>query len=93
MAEIEDKRSSREAFQYAIDSMIERFAANQERHWIEIALNRFLRLKLIARKPKETNVIDISTAEVMPAEPEPENRLNIQRIRPVAIPPPQVRIL
>src|SRR4029077_4480332 len=52
MAEIEDKRSSREAFQYAIDSMIERFAANQERHWIEIALNRFFRLQLIARKPK-----------------------------------------
>jgi chromosome segregation ATPase len=51
-----------------------------------------------SRREKQTNVIDISTAEVVPAEvtsaePEPENRLNIPRIRPVAIPPPQVRIL
>jgi chromosome segregation ATPase len=46
-----------------------------------------------ARREKETNVIDITTAEIVPAESEPEHRLNIQRIRPVAIPPPQVRIL
>ena len=71
MAEIEDKRSSREAFQYAIDSTIERFATSQERHRIEIALNRFLRLQLFAReskidRPVQSNGINWDCSDVSP---------------------------
>src|SRR5437588_11813019 len=71
VAEIEDKRSSREAFQYVIDSTIERFPANQERHWIEVALNRLLRLQLFAREPKinrpvQSNGINRDCSDVSP---------------------------
>ncbi len=41
---------------------------------------------------KESNVIDITEAEVTP-RPEEEGRLKIQRVRPVVMPPPQVRVL
>jgi hypothetical protein len=44
-------------------------------------------------KPKESNVIDISEAELVEPQAEDEGRLKIPRIRPVSIPPPQVRIL
>src|SRR4029077_4609261 len=71
VAEIEDKRSSREAFQCAIDSTIERFPANQERHRIEVALNRFLRLQLFARefkidRPVKPNRVNRDRSDVSP---------------------------
>ncbi len=40
MTEIENKRPSRESCQDGIDRAIERFASDQERQRIEIALNR-----------------------------------------------------
>jgi hypothetical protein len=42
------------------------------------------------REAQETNVIDISAVEVT-TENEGEANINLPRVRPVAIPPPQVR--
>jgi chromosome segregation ATPase len=44
-------------------------------------------------KKKETNVIDISAAEIVAPTQDEEGRIKIPRVRPVVIPPPQVRIL
>jgi hypothetical protein len=48
-----------------------------------------------AREPKkkESNVIDISEAEIVSPVQYEEGRLKIPRVRPVVIPPPQVRVL
>src|SRR5215472_15532665 len=69
MTEIEDKRSSFEIFQYAIDRISERVATDQKRDWIEIALNRFAALHLVARKseingPVEPHCIDRDIIDV-----------------------------
>ena len=45
------------------------------------------------RKEKEANVIDITSAEVVQGPPEYDSGLRIPRVRPVVVPPPQVRIL
>ena len=45
------------------------------------------------RARKESNVIDITEAEILSPQADEEGRLKIPRIRPVQIPPPQVRIL
>jgi hypothetical protein len=44
-------------------------------------------------KKKEANVIDISEAEIMKPPQDEEGRIKIPRVRPVVIPPPQVRVL
>ena len=48
-----------------------------------------------AREPKkkETNVIDISAAEIVTPLQDEEGRIKMPRVRPVVVPPPQVRIL
>ena len=45
------------------------------------------------RKEQEANVIDITSAEVVSGPPEYDSGLRIPRVRPVVVPPPQVRIL
>jgi hypothetical protein len=44
-------------------------------------------------KKKEANVIDISEAEIVTPPQDEEGRIKIPRVRPVVIPPPQVRVL
>ena len=46
-----------------------------------------------ARKEQEANVIDITSAEVVQGPTEYDSGLRIPRVRPVVVPPPQVRIL
>ena len=45
------------------------------------------------RARKESNVIDITEAEILSPQADEEGRLKIPRIRPVQILPPQLRIL
>ena len=45
------------------------------------------------RARKESNVIDITEAEVLAPQAAEQGRLNMPRIRPVQVLPPQVRIL
>lgn len=44
-------------------------------------------------KKKESNVIDITAAEIVTPVQDEEGRLKIPRVRPVVIPPPQLRVL
>lgn len=45
-----------------------------------------------AREPEENNIIDI-TADAVLTETETEANIDLPRVRPVAIPPPQIRVL
>jgi len=45
------------------------------------------------KQRKESNVIDITEAEIITPHADEEGRLKIPRIQPVRILPPQVRIL
>jgi hypothetical protein len=45
-----------------------------------------------AREPEENNIIDI-TADAVMTETETEANIDLPRVRPVAIPPPQIRVL
>src|SRR5690349_22239520 len=69
MTQIEDKRSGFEICQYAIDRTIKRWAADQKRHRIEIALNRSAALHLVSRKgkinrPVEPDRIDVDHVDI-----------------------------
>ena len=44
------------------------------------------------RAPKESNVIEITAAEIVPHH-EPDHGINLPRVRPVLVRPPNVRIL